>query len=439
MSNPRWSKASLNSLCSRIGDGIHGTPQYVENSEYFFINGNNLKQGSILTSLETKKVSRTEFEKYFIKFDENTLFLSINGTLGSLAKYRGESVILGKSAAYIKCSNINIDFLYYYLQLEGVQQQMWNVATGSTIKNLSLDSIRNLQIPTPLDLEQQKIAAVLSVLDAKIDCNNRINAELEAMAKTLYDYWFVQFDFPYDFAQGRPAPNGKPYRTAGGKMVYNPTLKREIPEGWEFGALSEWIARDKTGDWGKESCEGNYTLQVDCIRGTDINGLIGTGGIEAPTRFILEKNSSKILLPFDFVIEISGGSPTQSTGRMAFILPETINRFANPLICSNFCKAMSLKDKTYFFNFVYEWQSAYDNKILFGWEGKTSGIKNLLFDAFVSKYIVCKPPLNLAQKFFEFVIPLQIKKQKLLRENDELEALRDWLLPMLMNGQVTVT
>jgi type I restriction enzyme S subunit len=250
------------------------------------------------------------------------------------------------------------------------------------------------------------------------------------MAKTLYDYWFVQFDFP--------DANGKPYRTAGGKMTYNPTLKREIPAGWEDGALSEWIACDKTGDWGKESVEGNYTLQVDCIRGTDINGLNGTGSVAAPTRFILEKNSSKILAPFDFVIEISGGSPTQSTGRMAFILPETINRFAHPIICSNFCKAISLKDNAYFFNFAYEWQSAYDNKILFGWEGKTSGIKNLLFDAFVSKYDVCKPPQKLAQRFFEFVSPLQIKKQKSLQENEELEALRDWLLPMLMNGQVTV-
>ena len=233
MSNSHWSKSSLKSLTSRIGDGIHGTPKYVERSNYPFINGNNLRRGFIEVFPETKRVSKIEYEKYFIEFDQNTLFLSINGTLGSLAKYRGELVILGKSAAYIKCSAINIDFLYYYLQLPGVQQHMWNVATGSTIKNLSLEAIRNLQIPTPSEDEQQKIAAVLSALDAKIDCNNRINAELEAMAKTLYDYWFVQFDFPFDFAQGRPDENGKPYKSSGGTMVYNPTLKRDIPAGWE--------------------------------------------------------------------------------------------------------------------------------------------------------------------------------------------------------------
>ena len=78
-----------------------------------------------------------------------------------------------------------------------------------------------------------EVLDVLSALDAKIELNNRINAELEAMAKTLYDYWFVQFDFPFDFAKGKPAPNGRPYKTSGGKMVYNPTLKRRIPEGWK--------------------------------------------------------------------------------------------------------------------------------------------------------------------------------------------------------------
>lgn len=278
--------------------------------------------------------------------------------------------------------------------------------------------------------EQKKVAWLLKDIDAKIDCNIRINAELEAMAKTLYDYWFVQFDFP--------DTNGKPYKSSGGTMVYNATLKQDIPDAWEVGPLSDWIAKDKTGDWGKETAEGNYTLNVDCIRGTDINSLNGFGSIEAPTRFILEKNKGKILAPFDFVIEISGGSPTQSTGRMALITTEAINRFSRPIVCSNFCKAISLKNKSYAFNFSFLWKSAYDNKVMFGWEGKTSGIKNLLFDAFTGKYFVCKPPQELAKQFFDFVSPLEVKKQKLLQEIDKLQALRDWLLPLLMNGQATV-
>ena len=178
---------------------------------------------------------------------------------------------------------------------------------------------------------------------------------------------------------------------------------------------------------------------MKCIRGADINGLNGTGSIASPTRYILEKNVGKVLAPFEFVVEISGGSPTQSTGRIALITEETINRFSDPLICSNFCKAIALNDHVYFFNFAHVWKSAYENKVLFGWEGKTSGIKNLLFDSFVTKYFVTMPPRHIAELFFNFVKPIEDKKQMLLHEYDELEALRDWLLPLLMNGQVTVS
>lgn len=318
-------------------------------------------------------------------------------------------------------------YIYYLLSCLG----RIRTSDKSAVPGVNRNELHEMAIPAITDRNQQKkIAAVLSALDTKIDCNNRINAELEAMAKTLYDYWFVQFDFP--------DANDKPYKSSGGKMVYNATLKREIPADWEVVPLSDWIASDKTGDWGKEAAEGNYTLCVDCIRGTDINGLNGTGTVSPPIRFILEKNSAKVLAPFDFVIEISGGSPTQSTGRLALITKETIERFSRPLICSNFCKAISLKNRAYFFNFAYLWKSAYNNKVLFGWEGKTSGIKNLLFDAFTTKHLVSRPPQELAKRFFQLIAPMEAKKQKLLQETDDLAALRDWLLPLLMNGQVTV-
>ena len=318
-------------------------------------------------------------------------------------------------------------YIYYLLSCLG----RIRTSDKSAVPGVNRNELHEMAIPAITDRNQQKkIAAVLSALDTKIDCNNRINAELEAMAKTLYDYWFVQFDFP--------DANGKPYKSSGGKMVYSSTLKGEIPEGWEVVPLSDWIASDKTGDWGKEAAEGNYTLCVDCIRGTDINGLNGTGTVSPPIRFILEKNSAKVLAPFDFVIEISGGSPTQSTGRLALITKETIERFSRPLICSNFCKAISLKNRAYFFNFAYLWKSAYNNKVLFGWEGKTSGIKNFLFDAFTTKHLVSRPPQELAKRFFQLIAPMEAKKQKLLQETGDLAALRDWLLPLLMNGQVTV-
>lgn len=359
------------------------------------------------------------------------------GLLGSCARVPESGIYLHNQRLGLVTTDskkILRDYIYHLFKTKTVREQIRLTSSGSKVKHTSPERIYDVRVPLPTVSEQQNIVALLDALETKIELNNRINAELEAMAKTLYDYWFVQFDFPDDSPQGQ----GKPYKTSGGKMVYNPTLKREIPEGWEVDTLSSWIASDKTGDWGKEEQEGNYTLQVDCIRGADINGLNGNGKIAAPNRFILEKNDHKLLAPFDLVIEISGGSPTQSTGRMAYITDDVLDRFTHPLICSNFCKAISLRNKDLFYCFAYLWNDLYGNGVLFGWEGKTSGIKNLLFDSFVTKHQVPIPPMGLAKQFFDFAAPLEQQKQTLLKENARLESLRDWLLPMLMNGQVTV-
>ena len=257
-----------------------------------------------------------------------------------------------------------------------------------------------------------------------------VNDNLEQVAKTIYDYWFVQFDFPNE--------NGKPYKSSGGKMVYSEELNREIPEGWEVKSLSSFISKDKSGDWGKEEKEGNYTLKVECVRGADINGINGKGEVKTPIRYILEKNDGKILTHNDFVVEISGGSPTQSTGRIACITNQVLNRFTNPLICSNFCKAVSLHQEIEASFFLNTWNAAYSNGTLFGFEGKTSGIKNLLFDNFVNTYIVAKPTEYLIKSFDHNISSFEKKRQENLKQNQELTKLRDWLLPMLMNGQVKV-
>ncbi|MCA0238147.1 MAG: restriction endonuclease subunit S [Bacteroidetes bacterium] len=345
-----------------------------------------------------------------------------------------DEVVLGYHTSLITPdeSKLNGGFLHYWLNTKQAKRYFENNAGGSGQRcTLTLDTIKSIPLYLPELEYQQKIASVLSALDAKIELNNRINAELEAMAKTIYDYWFVQFDFPDE--------NGKPYKSSGGKMVWSEELKREVPEGWEVKSLANWIKTDKSGDWGKDIPEGNYTERVFCIRGADINGLNGKGEIKAPERFILEKNLTKILEPNDLVIEISGGSPTQSTGRLAYIMCETLKRFDAPIICSNFCKSISLKYAKSIFNFAFEWNAAYNNGILFGYEGKTSGIKNLLFESFVNSYRSAVPPKNLMDRFYELLSPLENRKQKGLLENQHLASLRDWLLPMLMNGQVKVT
>lgn len=417
-----------------IFDGPHATPKKITNGPYF-LSISSLHQGRLDLS-KSAHLSEDQFKAWTKRVtpEEGDLLFSYETRIGEAALMPGGvKACLGRRMGLLrpKIGKVLSDYLLYAYMSPFFQAILKsNTIVGATVNRISLSEMASFPIRVPHWKEQEDSSFLLKQIDEKIKLNNRINSELELMAKTLHDYWFVQFDYP--------DTNGNPYKTSGGKMVYNEVLKQEIPDGWEVNTLSDWIGSNKTGDWGKEFQQGNYTLQVDCIRGADINGLNGHGKVTAPNRFILNKNKPKLLLPFDFIIEISGGSPTQSTGRMAFITENSLERFKHPIICSNFCKAISLVNNKYFYNFAYIWNRLYDNGVFFGWEGKTSGIKNLLFDSLVNKLHVSMPPESEAKKFLDFVSPLQDKKQKLLQENSELEALRAWLLPMLMNGQITV-
>ena len=406
-----------------------GIPFYRSKEVIELSSGKNISEQLFISS---EKYS--EIKSKFPVPQENDVLITAVGTIGEILVVKDPNFYF-KDGNLIWLRNINfeiidIDYLYYFLKSDLFQKTIKYNNIGAVQKALTIDFLKTVKITLPSLDNQRKLVSVLKSIGKKLKINNQINQELEAMAKTLYDYWFVQFDFPDQ--------NGKPYKSSGGKMVYHPELKREIPEGWGVTTFSSWISDNKTGDWGKETSQGNYTLEVDCIRGADINGLSGNGKTDMPTRFILEKNKNKLLTDFDIVIEISGGSPTQSTGRIVGISENVLNRFDLPLICSNFCKAVSLKEQETFYNFVYEWKNLYDNGVLFSWEGKTSGIKNLLFDSFVTNYHIAQPPIDLMKQFFDYASSVDKKTQLLLKQNQELTQLRDWLLPMLMNGQVKV-
>ena len=429
-----WKEKTLGELSIRVSSGLtplKSNTEFWENPSIPWLKTDQLGEKYIFDT--NTKISKEALEQTNLRiYPENTISIAMYGE----GKTRGNlSIIKVPMTTNQACCNIEIDpkladveYVYYYLK---TQYDSLRKLSSGVRKNLNSNDIKNYKIYIPESVSVQKsIVRFLTSLDNKISINNQINQELEAMAKTLYDYWFVQFDFPDQ--------NGKPYKSSGGKMVYNPELKREIPEGWGVTTFSSWISDNKTGDWGKETSQGNYTLEVDCIRGADINGLSGNGKTDMPTRFILEKNKNKLLTDFDIVIEISGGSPTQSTGRIVGISENVLNRFDLLLICSNFCKAVSLKEQETFYNFVYEWKNLYDNGVLFSWEGKTSGIKNLLFDSFVTNYHIAQPPIDLMEQFFDYASSVDRKIQLLLKQNQELTQLRDWLLPMLINGQVKV-
>lgn len=169
-----WDVRKLKGLTSRIGDGLHGTPEYDDNGPCFFINGTNLYEGWVRITEATRSVSASTADAHQIDLDDTTVLMSINGTIGNLALYRGESVILGKSAAYINCEEeIDRWYLFYVLQSDAAKRFFHSTIANTTIHNLSLDAIRSLRIGLPILTEQTSITEVLS--EASVQMNKAID------------------------------------------------------------------------------------------------------------------------------------------------------------------------------------------------------------------------------------------------------------------------
>lgn len=184
-----WEQRKLGEACSEIGDGLHSAPIYDDNGKYYFINGNNLVNGTIqIDDMETKKVSSEIFEPNDKHLDETTVLLSINGTIGNLAYYEGENVMLGKSAAYLKAKNIDKSFLFTSLQTSTIMNNFMLSLTGTTIKNLGLEAIKKTSIQVPEKDEQIKIGLYFSNLDNLITLHQRKKEVITNQRKTLQQY-----------------------------------------------------------------------------------------------------------------------------------------------------------------------------------------------------------------------------------------------------------
>lgn len=182
-----WKMTTIAECSTILGDGLHGTPKYDENGEYAFINGNNLHNGKIVIKRDTKRVGLSEYEKHKKELTDRTVLVSINGTLGNVAVYNGEKVILGKSACYFNVStDCDVQFMRYVVSSPRFQQYINSVATGTTIKNVSLKQMREYSFPIPELKEQQRIAKVLHLLDQKIENNRKINDNLQQQLRAIF-------------------------------------------------------------------------------------------------------------------------------------------------------------------------------------------------------------------------------------------------------------
>jgi type I restriction enzyme S subunit len=415
-------KTKLSNIASVIQGQSPESTYYSDQEGTPFLQGNRTF-GNLYPKFDTFTKKVTKLAR------KGEVLMSVRAPVGDL-NFAPCDLCIGRGLASLNSKSGNNKFLYYALKYNVGNLLKQGAAT--TFDSVNKDIINDFELIIPEDSSQRdNVEAVLSSLDYKIDLNNRINAELEKIAKTFYDYWFVQFDFPDN--------NSRPYKTSGGKMIWDEKLKREIPEGWSAISIKKLLSVSKNGDWGANE-ENTNLLKVYCFRGADINALNGKDSeLNPPVRYIDHKHKDRLLKADDLIVEISGGSPTQSTGRIAHIGQKVFNRFDTPIVCSNFCKAISFKEPRHSYLIKQYWNSLYEAGIFFNFEGKTSGIKNLLFDQLVKDISIPLPEKEqLVKDYYNFASEIDSLVQNNLAENKILSDLRDWLLPMLMNGQVKI-
>ena len=179
-----WAWCRLGEISSELGDGIHGTPEYDVNGDYYFVNGNNLCNGKIIIKDDTKRVSQIEYNKYKKNLNQNTILVSINGTLGNIAFYNKENIILGKSACYFNLFEKQFkDFMFFLLSSEYFKKYASENATGSTIKNVSLKTMRDFLVPLPTLNEQKKIVSAIKTIFNQITIIENDKTDLQEIIK----------------------------------------------------------------------------------------------------------------------------------------------------------------------------------------------------------------------------------------------------------------
>jgi type I restriction enzyme S subunit len=349
---------------------------------------------------------------------------------GDRAIYNDESILLPRKGTLSNIQYVNkpfwtVDTIYYSIINKALASPFYlfnyiksldlsKLNSGTGVPSMTFDSYYNLDILLPELETQQKVASVLSTLDSKIELNNRINAELEAMAKTLYDYWFVQFDFPFDFAQGKPDVNGKPYKTSGGKMVWNEELKRDIPEGWEVKDLQE-IAKCIMGQSPKGESYNQNGIGTPLLNGPadyENGALKGRTFTTEPTR-LCQKN--------DLVLCIRA-----TIGNLVYSEQEFCLGRGVAAVRANDSRLSEL----IYFLLIQEIER-------FKVQATGSIIVGITKDDLIeSKCLIAKD--DIVHSFHSQIKPQFDKIRINKKENQKLTELRDWLLPMLMNGQVKV-
>ena len=349
---------------------------------------------------------------------KNDILMSVRAPVGDL-NIASCDLCIGRGLSAITSKKVNNEFLYYSLKYN--VQNLLRQGSGTTYSSVNKDIINDFDLIVPKDENSwESIASLLSSLDSKIGLNNKINKELEAMAKTLYDYWFVQFDFPNE--------NGKPYKSSGGKMVYNQELKRDIPDGWEVGCIGDYCKSSggfafKSSWWSEE---GISVIKIKDIQENYTIDISNLSKVELINKKIDDKFKAEA---GNILIAMTGAT----VGKYA-IVPIT----DNPIYINQRVGYFNLgkeptKKLPFFINALNQ---SYFREMIFTLASGAaqSNISNEQINnikLLIPKKDIVENFNNKLSSFYKLILNNQ-------QQNQELAKLRDWLLPMLMNGQVRV-
>ena len=396
-----WKEVRLGDVCSELSDGLHKAPKFIVNGEYIFVNAKNLYNGYILDNDPTKKTSHEEYLKYKKPLGKHTILYSIDGTIGNIAKYRGEKCVLGKGACYINCNPeiVESSYLYYQLQSPHFKSYIHLMSTGSTIKHISLKTMRDYVFELPSLEDQRRIASILSSLDRKIELNNKINADLKEMAQAIFKNWFVDFE---------PFKDGKFVDSELGM----------IPEGWKVGRLTE-IA--------------SY-----------MNGL-------AMQKFPPENNEDS--LPVLKIKELGQGFCGTDSDRCSCNIKDeckihngdVIFSWSGTLLVDVWCGGdcglnqhlFKVTSKDYPKWFYYYWTKHHLQEFIHIAKDKAVTMGHIK-RGHLEEALVAIPDNDSMEKAHELFEPILSKMISLRLENSRLSTLRDTLLPRLMSGELEV-
>jgi type I restriction enzyme S subunit len=442
-----WKIVTLNDVVDILGDGLHGTPKYNPIGEYYFINGNNLTNGKIEFNKNIKRVDKTEYEKYKKHLNARTILVSINGTIGNVAVYDNEKIILGKSACYF---NVKIDtdkyFVKYLVSSPLFNNYINTYATGTTIKNVSLKSMREFKFKLPSLKAQITIAQILCSLDNKIDLNRQMNQTLEQMAQALYNSWFVDFDPVIDNAleAGNTIPGELSIRATKRKELgefrkplpdsiknlfpsefeFCDALDRWIPKGWELQTLDENIQLIGGGT-PKTTVEEYWNGDIPWFSVVDAPNNSDVFVVDTEKKITnqgLQKSSTKLLRKGTTIITARG-----TVGKCALV--------GISMAMNQSCYGInSTQDGTdiYTYYVIRESVSALQLR------GHGSVFNTITRDTFKSIRIPVSS-INLRKEFDILTSPYLNRIKQNLFQTQILIIIRDALLPKLISGELQVS